>query len=136
MNKIFTFLNILYLIPAFCEAQFLKNQKLIGGYISFSTNSGNSTGNVFDNRNVYHISNTGIGINPSIAKFINPKRLVGLGIVYNYSRYFTEEEMPDNGNKYEDKQQSGGVNIFSQQFIPLINNFFLTVHAGGIVLYN
>lgn len=135
MKKIFTLLSLLYLIPALSHAQFTTGQKLIGGNVSLSTNSGNAT-QTFDNRNVYYSSNTGVIINPSIAKFISPTKLLGIGIVYNYSNYSIKEEAPDNGNSYKNITHSGGINIFSQRFIPLKNNFFFTIQTGATALYS
>lgn len=136
MSRIFTLLTIVYLIPAFSDAQFADGQKLIGGNLLFSTNSGTSTPGAFDNRNVYHNSGTFAGINPSIAKFRTSKVLYGIGIIYNYSTYFIEEELPDNGNNYKNRSHLVGLNIFSQRFVSLRNNFFFTIHTGGSGLYS
>lgn len=134
MNKTFTFFTVLYFISQPAFAQFTKGQKLVGGNISFATNSGSYTPN-FDNRNVYHNSTTVIGVNPSIAKFSSATTLYGLGIVYYFNHYFNKEEAPDNGNSFKDNSHSGGINIFFQRFIPLGKNFFFTIFSGGTALY-
>lgn len=129
------FILLFFFIPYLCNAQLIKGQKLIGGNFSFSTNSGNST-QAFDNRSVYHNSGTGIGINPSIAKFINSTTLRGIGLVYNYNNYIIKEEEPNNGNSFKNIAHSEGINIFSQRFISLGNNFFFTIQASATGLYS
>lgn len=136
MIRIFTFLIILYLTPLFSNAQFEGGQKLIGGSLSFSTSAGNTTQAAFDNRSVLHNSSTGISINPSIAKFVKPATLCGIGIVYNYSRYFIKEESPDNGNSFKNIQHSAGINTFSQRFISLGKDFFFTIQTSAAALYS
>lgn len=119
MKKILTNFIIIYLIPAIATAQFEAGQKLIGGNVSVYTNSGNTTAQPFDNRNTYHLSATGIGIAPSIAKFSKPTVLRGIGLTYGYNKYTNKEESPDNGNGYKSFSHSAGINVFSQRFIPL-----------------
>lgn len=136
INKILAFLLIVFFVPVTSHAQFIKGQKLIGGSLFFSGSSGSTTPTAFDNRNVFHVSATGIGVNPIIAKFINAKTLVGAGLIYNYSHYSLMQELPDNGNNYKDLQHSGGINIFSQRFISLGNKFFFTIQTSGSVLCN
>lgn len=136
MYKIFALLTIVYFIPALSFAQFATGQKLIGGNLSFSTSSGNSTPSLFDNRNIYRNHNTGIVINPSIARFFKPAVLHGIGVIYNYNHYSIKEELPGNGNNFSNKAYSVGLNIFSQRFISLGNNFFFTVLTGGTPSYS
>lgn len=134
MKKTFTFFNIIYLIPILTVAQFQTGQKVIGGNISLSTNAGNAT-QAFDNRNTYHVSGTGLGINPSIAEFYKPTALRGIGLNYSYTNYLVKEETPDNGNGHKDFSHSAGINIFFQHFIPLGHNFFFTIETSGAVAY-
>ena len=136
MNKICTFFTIVCLIPLLSDSQFTEGQKLIGGNISFSTNSGNYDQNTFNNNNINHTSNTGIGINMSAAKFINSKTIWGIGLVYNYTHYTIDQQVPAQGNNYKYAYHSGGINIFSQRFMSLGNKFFFTVLAGATVRYN
>jgi hypothetical protein len=135
MKKIFTYLSITYLIPLVTNAQFERGQKLIGGNVSVASVSGNST-QAFDNRSTYHVSNTGALINPSISKFYKPTLLRGVGLIYSYGNYLNKEELPDNGNGYKYYSHSAGINIFSQRFIPLGNNFFFTFQISGTFLYS
>lgn len=136
MKKIFTLASIIYLIPALSHAQFETGQKLIGGNVSFSTNSGNFP-NGFDNRYSYYSSITNIAINPSVATFYKPTALRGAGIIYAYSRYTSKFDTAYNyiyNAKYI--TQSAGINLFWQRFIPLGNNFYFTIYTGGSILYN
>ena len=83
MKKTFTLFTVLYFISQGSIGQFTKGQKLIGGNVSFSTNSGNMDPNTFNNNNINHTSNTGIGINISASRFVDAKTLWGIGLMYN-----------------------------------------------------
>lgn len=117
-------------------AQFATGQKVIGGNVSFSTCSSNST-QIFDNR-IYHNSGTSIGINPSIGKFYTPTSLRGIGIIYNYNNNnnYSTEDTTANRNGYKNFLNSAGLNIFSQHFISLSSNLFFTIQTSALALYS
>jgi len=134
MKKIFTYLSPLYLLPFIGDAQFETGQKVIGGSLSAASSSGNATPS-FDNRSIYHTTNTGITVSPSIAKFYKPTLLRGIGFIYGYGNYTYKEEAPDYGNGYKSISHNIGINAFSQRFISLGNSFFFTLQTSGTALF-
>ena len=136
MRKTFSLFTLAFLTSLSLSAQFTQGQKLIGGSVSFSTVSGDFAQNSFNNNSINRTSNTGLGINISAAKFISPKTTWGVGLLYSYTRYIVDQEVPAQGNNFKYALHSGGVNVFSQRFITLGNNFFFTILGGGTVSYN
>lgn len=125
----------MYLIPLLSDAQFETGQKVIGGNISFSTNSSNST-QVYDTRN-YHSDGISAVINLSIAKFYSPVSLRGAGIfyMYNNSKSYSLEDSSNNRNGYKNLQHSIGINLFSQHFIPISTRLFFTIQTSITAMY-
>jgi hypothetical protein len=128
MKQIFTTLCIIYLIPAISKAQFDVGQKVIGGNLSFTSNTS-------ENISTGRTKNTGWNFNFSKAKFYKPNVLRGTGITYGYSKNSQKYTAVNNfDNDYY--SHAVGINIFSQRFIPLGKQFFFTLQTGGTAFYN
>lgn len=125
MIKLYSFLIVSFLVakPAYC--QFEKGQKIVGGYVGFS--SGKSD-NVYTSN--YTTAYSNVSVNPSFGWFNKPNVLWGIGVSYgfNYQKNKTSFMSPDANRIW---RNSLGINIFSQKFFTLTHGFFFTVNTIG-----
>ena len=101
MKQIFTLFSIIYFIPLISDAQFETGQKVIGGNLSFNASKSS-------NDTVYKVTNTGIGLQLSKAKFVKPNLLAGIGISYGYSVNLNKNSSPLNSYNYKNQSHYAG----------------------------
>lgn len=116
MKKIF----LLLLVPMCSMAQFTKGDKVIGGSVSFNS----QTNSVSTNSNYYGPSQN-VAISPSVGYFISEKLSVGIRGGYSraYQEYINSPQLSYN-------QQTFTEGIFARRYYA-ISEKFLFVAEGG-----
>lgn len=128
MIKIYAFFSLFCLTAIFVEAQFEPGQKVAGGNLGFSTGKSKY---LYGNSSTTDYSN--VSISPSIGSFRKPNLLYGMGLAYGYNYQKTTNLLNTEVNRTSN--HSIGINLFSQRFFTLAQNFFFTINTGVSVGY-
>lgn len=126
MKRMLLFICLLFIISG-TDAQFQAGQKLLGGQLSFGSNSGNiSTYSPVPPQPDQRY--TSFGLNLSLSRFTSPTVLNGVGISYAYihSRY-------NIGTPFEQTNTSNilGAFVNKTKLQPLATKFYLSFTGTG-----
>jgi len=121
-------LGVLLLSLNFCEAQFQKGQKLLGGQIGAVASSQETA---FSNSG--YTQNTFLNLNLSLSKFKSPLVANGFGLVYGYNYNHADNNNPP--LEQRSYQHAIGIFINKTRLVPLARKLDLALTGTGGINY-
>lgn len=127
MKRMLLFICLLFILSG-VHAQFQAGQKLLGGQLSFGSNSGNTSTYPSPTSSPADQRYTSFSLNLSLSRFKSPTVLNGGGISYSYIR-----SRSNIGNPFEQTISTNSLGAFvnKTKLHPLANKLYLSFTGTG-----